>query len=406
MDANEAAGRGRTVLMLGGGRNQWAGLAAARRLGLRIVLADNVEHPYAARLADAIHVLDLGDAAECLRIAREAAVDGVFSMAADYPVPTWAALCDALGLPGITPAAAHLATDKAAMRGALAAAGVPVPRWTPVSEPSRLTGAAAGHSGAIVVKPARSSGSRGVTRVDAGDRRALERAYARARSAGGAGTVLLEKYVEGPEVSVETLTCCGETRVIAVTDKTTTGAPYFVEVGHAQPSALPDRVQDDLRAVAVAAVAALGIDTGPCHVEIRIGPGGPAVIELGARLGGGFIAAELVPRSTGVDLVEASLRLALGETVQPKPTARGGAALRFLEPEPGVLRAITGVDEARKAPGVVDVQVWCEVGQRIAELTDATARVGYVLAEADDAPTAARLAANGRDRIGIETRRA
>jgi len=404
MDATRATARARTVLMLGGGRNQRAALAAARRLGLRIVLVDNVPDPHAAALADSVHVRDLADVEGCLRIARDASADAVFSMAADYPVPTWAALCHALALPGITREAAHRATDKAAMRAALAAAGVPVPRWTPVSEPSQLAAAAGGHEGAVVVKPVRSSGSRGVSRVDARSRSALESAYARASRAGRSPHALVEEYVGGPEVSVETLTCRGETRVIAVTDKTTTGAPGFVEVAHAQPSALPGRTQADLGAVAVAAVAALGIDTGACHVEIRIGARGPCVIELGARLGGGFIAAELVPRSTGVDLVEAALRLALGEQVCPHPGAHGATALRFLEPEPGLLCAISGVEEARKLPGVADVEVWCEVGQTLAELTDATTRVGYVLVEAEDSPSAARLALAARDRIVLETR--
>ena len=87
--------------------------------------------------------------------------------------------------------------------------------------------------------------------------------------------------------------------VIQITDKLTTGAPYFVEMGHNQPSLLPKNIQQQIEKVAKMAVKALGIQNGPSHTEIKVTSEGPKIVEIGARLGGDNITTHLVPLSTG-----------------------------------------------------------------------------------------------------------
>lgn len=90
----------------------------------------------------------------------------------------------------------------------------------------------------------------------------------------------------GPEVSVETLTVNGECNVIQITDKITTGAPHFVEMGHTQPSQLPENTKQKVAQLAKLANRAIGIINGPSHTEIIVTNEGPKIVELGARLGG------------------------------------------------------------------------------------------------------------------------
>jgi biotin carboxylase len=138
--------------------------------------------------------------------------------------------------------------------------------------------------------------------------------------------------------------------------------------------------------VAEAAVSALGIENGPSYTQLRIGPDGPQVIEVAARLGGGHDA-ELAKLALGVDLNGLSLQAALGEPIwsaalQPTPEV-GGAVVRFLVPPEGVLEEVEGTDEARALEGVQDVRIYRDPGHVFGEFRRGADRAGAVLAIGD-----------------------
>lgn len=137
---------------------------------------------------------------------------------------------------------------------------------------------------------------------------------------------------------------------------------------------------------------------------MKLSPRGPFLIEIGARLGGDFITTELVPRSTGIDMVEGAINLALGRQPDLEPRhAPRGAAIRYLTPPPGRALAVKGVDEARRMPGVKVVEVDVGVGDTVPEVKSSLTRVGYVIAEGAGADEAVANAEAARDAIVIET---
>lgn len=85
----------------------------------------------------------------------------------------------------------------------------------------------------------------------------------------------------------------GKVNVLTVTDKKTTEAPYFVELGHNQPSCFPQYTVDSIKDAAVAGVKALGVMNCACHAEVKVQNGEAYIMEIGARLGGDFISTEL-----------------------------------------------------------------------------------------------------------------
>lgn len=393
------------LLMLGAGRGQLAAYRAARALGLDIVGVD--PDPDAPALALARHPvrLDLGDLAALLELARRYRVEGVFTMAADYPMPSLAALCHELGLPGPSPLAVAQATHKARMRAAFARHGVPGPRSHPAATAQQAVALAHELGGDVIIKPALSNGGRGVSRVAAGaSDAALEAAFAHAKCHTRADGALVEDFVEGQEFSVESLSWRGQTRVVAVTEKLTSGSPHFVELGHRQPPQWPAPVLQLLADTARAAVRALGIDDAAAHSEMRLTPDGARMMETGARLGGGFICSDLVPLSTGIDLVRAALQVALGHAPDLRPgRVPAGAAIRFLTAEPGRVRQVAGMERARAMEGVEAVDVYVRPGDRVVPLTDATGRCGHVICRAEGAREAARRAAAALACLHVET---
>jgi biotin carboxylase len=212
--------------------------------------------------------------------------------------------------------------------------------------------------------------------------------------------VLVEEFVDGPEISVEAVTWQGETWIAAVTDKITSDPPYFVELGHTQPSVFScDRTVSE---AVLGCVSALGVDCSATHTELRLTGTGPRVMEVGARLGGDRITSDLVPLSTGIDLMEAVILVAVGQRPQVTRRYQKGSAIRYLRVPPGKISAIRGMESARSIKGVTDVHLDMSVGDTVAELKSSLDRVGHVVAEGLDAAEASSAAEAGIAELEVQ----
>lgn len=384
---------------------QLAAVRRAKDMGLQVVAIDPSPGSVGFRCCDAFCVADLADVVTCLDFARRHAVDGVMTIAADYPVPTVAHICSAMGLPGLTNGSAKRSTNKRHMRHALAASGALCPTSISAETLPQAIKAVRSIDGAAILKPAVSNGGRGVTRLERGAScERIATAFARAMHFTRADGIVVEEFLDGPEFSVEALTYGGRTHVVAVTDKLTAGDPYCVEVGHSQPSRLGTGQINALKAAANAGIAALGIDWSASHAEIRLTSRGPHIMEIGARLGGGYITSHLVPLSTGIDMIGAAISVALGREPALQSTHTRGAAIRFFTPAPGVVERISGLDIASQVPGVRVLDLPLEPGDTVRPLRDSTGRVGHVICEAGDAAGAIRSAEQAKHLVRIETR--
>lgn len=386
-------------------------LAAARRLGYEPVLLthDPARYRGLAGTGATVVVCDT-NAADSLRAAAAGfdAVAGV-TTTSEYYLHAVAGLAAWLRLPGNPPEVLRIARDKGAVRQVMTEIGLPGPRWSLVGDDAAVAGAVAHVGLPCVVKPVDDSGSHNV-RVCATVDEALDQVRAiratthNARGQRMAGTALIEQFVDGPEFSVEMFSVDGVAHPVGVTRKTVGAPPYCVETGHLYPADVPPAVADALIVAASGLLGAVGVRTGPTHTELRLGPDGPAVIELNCRLAGGMIP-ELVRLATGVDLIEQQLRCAVGQ--RPRlgtPGGRRWAGIRFLTaPSAGRLGAVTGLAEAERVPGVVSVAVTAAPGATVAPAREALDRIGHVVATGDS-PAAVRRALDAADLIAVATK--
>ncbi|MGW4107803.1 ATP-grasp domain-containing protein, partial [Streptomyces sp. NPDC004976] len=235
----------------------------------------------------------------------------------DYYLPTVALAADRLGLPGPDPEAVGNACRKDATRRVLAAAGVPGPRFAVHEEWADLARAAREIGYPLVVKPVDLCAGMYVRRVDDEEQlgaavRALADFPVNARGQRRAPVVLLEELLDGPEVSVETVSHAGSVHVVGVTDKSVGGAPAFIETGHMFPAALLAAEAAVAEQTALDALKALGLTDGVvAHTEIKLSPAGPRVVEVNPRPAGNRIT-ELVRHVTGIDLAAAFVDVSLG----------------------------------------------------------------------------------------------
>ncbi|MGW9395874.1 ATP-grasp domain-containing protein [Streptomyces sp. NPDC055642] len=316
----------------------------------------------------------------------------------DYYLPTVALAADRLGLPGPDPEAVGNACRKDATRRVLAAAGVPGPRFAVHEEWADLARAAREIGYPLVVKPVDLCAGMYVRRVDDEEQlgaavRALADFPVNARGQRRAPVVLLEELLDGPEVSVETVSHAGAVHVVGVTDKSVGGAPAFIETGHMFPAALRAAEAAVAEHTALDALKALGLTDGVvAHTEIKLTPAGPRVVEVNPRPAGNRIT-ELVRHVTGIDLAAAFVDVSLGRAPDLRRTDTGlrSAAIGFLVPDAaGTLAALDGTAH-RTAPGVLELEL-AEPGRQVRAAGSNNEYLGHVMAGDPDG-------AGARDRV-------
>lgn len=373
------------IMILGASILQLPAILKAKEMGLEVIAVDMDKNAIGFEHADICLEISTIDIPGVVEAAKKYKVNAVMTLASDMPMRTVAAVAKELNIVGISEETAINATNKARMRQCLKENNVPIPMFHKVSNRQEFDAAIAEYRRygmKFIVKPADNSGSRGVFLVNKlNDSQLVEKAYNHSKEFSKSGDIIVEEYMEGPEVSVETLSVDGECNVIQITDKLTTGAPYFVEMGHNEPSMLPEETRSRISEVAKAAIKAIGIENGPSHTEIKITKEGPKIVELGARLGGDNITTHLVPLSTGVNMVENCIKIALGEKPDLENKWDKGAAIRYLKPAVGKIMSIEGVESAEKIDGVKQISIVHPVGDFSKEIQSSTDRVGFVIAQ-------------------------
>lgn len=356
---------------------QLPAIKRAKELGHYVAVADYNPNAIGIPYADKYYNASTIDIEAICRVAEEFKPDGIMTLATDMPMRSIAVATTKLGLPGISLETAIKATDKGEMIKAFKSHNVPSPWYYIVSDRVELEGLDI--SFPCIIKPTDNAGSRGVCLVNSQEELTSAFEYSQNESRGG--SVIVEEYLVGPEVSVEVMVIDGEPHILAVTDKLTTGAPHFVEMGHCQQSQLPEDIISQINDVAKQAVRSVGINCGPAHVEMMVTKEGPKMIELGARMGGDCITTHLVPLSTGIDMIKATIDVCLGKTPDVAPKFDKGSAIRFFDVLPGKITAIYGVDEARKKEGVQEITLTKGIGEEVTEIHSSLDRVGYVIAQ-------------------------
>lgn len=397
--------RGKRLLVLGAGPAQLGLLAAARARELHVIAVDREPSAPGFRYSDRRAIVSTEDESGIERLSGAERVDGLIAPGIDWPVAIAARVAERLALPHpISPETAILSTSKLRQRERFAEAGVPQPAYEVCAGAAEAGEAAQRIGFPCVIKAPDRQGQRGLTLV--GSAGEVEEAVRIALDASRSATLLVEELVPGREVTVNAFSSGGHFHPLTVTDRLTATLPAFgVALTHIWPSELEPAQIGAVVEAASAAARAVGIENGPSYTQVLVGPDGPRVGELAARLGGGHDA-ELCRVALGVDLNGAALSAALGQEVPAAalaPVAKvGGACVRFLVAPPGELREVNGVEEAFALEGIRGIRIYRRPGHRFGEFRRGADRAGAVLAVGDSREQALERAAHAETIIRFE----
>lgn len=384
----------RTLVVLGASLDQLFLIRTARELGLHVLAVDQNPASPGFAAADAHAVVSTRDvAAVCAMLDAwdGPPLGGVVTMGSDIP-DVVSAVARHRDLPHLPEEAARLATDKYAMKVRFREAGVPIPWFREVASAAELRAIVAERGPELVLKPVDRSGSRGVFLLD--ERSDLDDLFAKARGFSFAGRVQVEEFLPGPQISTETVLWRGRAATPGFADRNyellERFRPQIMENGGWVPSVLDADERAAVERVVEDASRSLGVRDGVTKGDVVLTPDGPKVIEIAARLSGGDFCAGLVPLGTGVNYVEAAIRIALGEAPDfdaLRPRFRRAVANRYLFPPAGRLVRVEGEDEVRAMEGVEKLELGYRPGDLVPGPLSHAHRFGVFVVSGPDRAT-------------------
>ena len=402
----------KTLFIISGGSEAIPGIQRAKNMGLHVVVSDINPQAPAFDIADDSVIADTYGVEETVAAAEKynrtmRPVDGVMCIASDVPL-TVASVADALCLPGITIETAQLASDKLAMKERFVKKGISIPWFCRVDSATHLRRILSERGFPVVLKPVDSRGARGVLRLTKSVD--LDWAYDHSVSFSPSGRVMVEEYLDGPQISTESVIINGRAFTPGFTDRNYEFldhfAPYIIENGGHQPSVLTKEQQSSVSRLAEQAALAMGISTGIAKGDMVFTKDGPKVIEIAARLSGGWFSTDQIPLATGVDLIGAAIKVALGEQVSGKdliPQYQKGVAIRYFFPEPGTVVRIENAEQFRDMSWVHKLGFFVKPGDVVEPVTNHTKRAGFVISTGETRDQAVERAEQVVESIKIET---
>lgn len=394
------------LLVLAAGILQVPIIKRAREMGYYVIATDGNPNAVGLQYADKQICANITNEEEMVAIAKQEQIDGVIHPCSEVSMNVMGRIHDELNLSGVSRKQAVVATNKHLMREAFKKGDAP----SPVSILAKSAEDAWEHfcndfQTNAILKPSRNSGSRGIAKVERGiSKKEFVCLYDIALEESRDNSVLIEQFIEGPEFSVEIIVWDGKVNVLTVTDKKTTEAPHFVELGHNQPSCFPEEAVALIKDAAVRGVKALGVDKCACHAEVKVQDGKAYLMEIGARMGGDFISTVLTRLSTGIDMVAAAINCALN--IEPDLTPKAepqGVCIRYFCPKPGKLVSISNT-EALNDPRVYLWEIYHKEGDMIPEVTSSLCRSGHVIVTEETPQKAIAYAESLLEAVKLETK--
>jgi biotin carboxylase len=398
------------LLLLGAGFEQKIVIDHAHNLGIHVIAVDGDPNAQGLKIADTSIVGNIKNVDELCAIAKKYSVNGVMTHAVEIPHIV-SRVSERMNLPGLPSEIADRATNKLSRIKCFKDKKIPSPAFEFASSKDEAYQKAKTMKFPIVIKPIDNAGSRGVSKIEKIEN--IHRGYDDAILFSKEKTVLLEEFLVGPEISTESIIFNGKIITTGFADRNYSTKerfkPYMIENGHTIPSILPSDTQRKIIQVAEDAIRAIGINFGVAKGDLILDNNEPKVLEMAARTSGGRFASDMVPLSSGVDIIPALIQMSLGLDVNVeflRIKYKKAAAQRFFFPPPGKIINIKNIDRAKSIPGVYEIFLRTDVkiGGIIKPITNHSDRVGYVITSGNTRDQAVNISEEVVNMVDIEVR--
>ena len=372
------------LLLLGGLRYLLPVIESAHKQGYYVITADYLPDNIAHKYSDEYHNISIIDKEAVLALARELEIDGIMSFAVDPGVVTAAYVQEQMGLPAFGPyESVCILQNKDKFRNFLTQHGFNVPKAKGFSKVEEAMSEAYWYPGPVIVKPTDSAGSKGVTKVNslAELKPALEYAFEHSLSK----HVIVEEFIEkqGASSDTDSFSIDGKLKFVSFSAQRFDAEAVnpYTPSAYSWPSTMTHEEETELTSELQRLLALLGMRTTIYNIETRIGTNGkPYIMEVSPR-GGGNRLAEMLRYATGVDLITACVRAAVGDSVgniEQKPYNGHWAEVILHADKSGTFQELT-VDASAVGAEVVEEDLWVKPGDHVRGFEGANDAIGTLV---------------------------
>ncbi|MGB7968241.1 MAG: ATP-grasp domain-containing protein [Methanobacterium sp.] len=400
----------KTIMILGAGPEQVEAIDIAKNLGLKVIAVDGNPNAEGLEIAHIGLAEDIKDVNRMIEIGQTYEIDGVMTHAVEIPQIV-AKVAKSLNLPGLEPEVAERATNKLKRIECFKENGIPCANFESANNLEEAIEKSEKIGFPCVFKPLDKAGARGVIKINS--LKEVKNAYEHVLKNTEKNIILIEEYLEGKEISTESIVYNGDIHHIGIGDRNYDRKgfePFFVQDGGQIPAKLSNELMKNLKNEIESAIRAIGINWGVAKGDFLIEPDGKIkIIEMAARTSGGRFCSIRVPLSNGINLIKLLVLISVGEEVnldELKPKFSRYVADRFILPEPGKIVSIDGLDDAMKLEGIYNIYLDKEliIGNEIGIFTDNTCRKGQIIAVGNTYEESVNKAEKAVNLIKINTR--
>ncbi len=378
------------LMLLGGLRYLIPVIEAAHREGYFVLtcdyLPDNIAHKYSDKYLN----ISIIDKEAVLVAAQREEIDGIISFAVDPGVTSAAFVQDRMGLPAFGPyESVCILQNKDRFRKFLADNGFNVPQTVSGTTVEEILDKTASLDFPLIVKPTDSAGSKGVRKVE--DRQALKEAVVYAMQFSAAGRVIVEEFIESEGCPSDSDCFSIDGRLVFSSfsaQRFDAGAANpFTPAAYTYPPTMPESRMNELRSELQRLLSLLQMGSTVYNVETRIGRNGKAYIMEVSPRGGGNRLSEMQKHVSGVDLIRAAVRAAVGDAPEITETA-GERQAHWAEI---ILHAdrdgcFESIEISPELPAeVIETDLWVSEGDKVRAFEGANNTIGTLILKFPDA---------------------
>lgn len=392
-------------MVIGAGFGQLPAIKTAKKMGLRVLTIDKNPKAIGMKYADIALKIDLLDIGKAVKAAQKYKINGVMTMQSDFGINAVGKINDALSLEGSSYSykVASRCNDKWKTRQCFYKHNVSAPLAYEVKTIKNCIRAATKIGFPCILKPADSSGSRGVAKIEKEEQ--IKKAFRKALKYSNLKSVCIEQFIKGIDLGAQTFSRNGKCVSVFVQNDTVTNPPYYVPIGHSFPSKLKGNVLEKVKKEIIKAVEALGIKSGPANIDIILDEKGkPYIIEVGPRIGATCLP-ELMYYHSHINWVEETIRACIGEKPDLTPKKNIACAALILEsPDNGIFEGFEMPKKIYSDKRVLEIKVTAKKGDIVNKFKKGTDRIGKVVVKAKSIDNARKLAKNIKSQIKFQVK--
>lgn len=379
------------IIILGAGLYYVQTIKELVNNGFYVIALDRDNNAPGKEVAHEFYSIDIVDQNEVLKLAIDKKIDGIMNVN-EFGSRTACFVSREMGLSGHSIDTVEATNDKGLMRDCWSRSGLSIPKYYVFSSKDEFKTAIKFVSYPCVLKPADSGGSgRGVSII----RNDIDAAWAYdfAKEYARNGRLILEEFIDGMELTIESFTVDSKTYILAISDKVKPEIKTRVATSLNYPAKIPESACRKVEELVSDALTSLGIKNGICHTEVIITSNDtPFLVETGARGGGGHIFHTIIKTVSGINAPVYQAKWLVGDSVNITNIDSKGCCYRFFNPKKGILKAILNFKEASEIEGVLDIGIVKKVGEQVGDLQNSLHRAGYVVTKGETREEAIEIA--------------